>query len=624
MKIYTKILTGIMVSSALSSLAIADNINISGINTEITAVTGNTYYLPNDGSYEYNTYGYNPVLSYVSGTTDVTLDVQGTRSDAIRVGSGASAGRGVLDFFQIAPGSSSTSRSVVKLNGGLQAHYNSGTTSGDGIIGLHVTNYTDVNIYSTGFISAKATGDAGAVGLFLDGSDINATIDGNITAANSSTTAVPLTAVKAVGSNITLTSTALLQASGGTSNIAVDFSNATDSTFNYYTQGGVEGQVLFGTGDTFNIYDSGETSVDQTIVVGGTTPTINAPGGNLIVTTATTNDGTAVTINSKVQHAAAHLPINYSTTNVHASVVNRMISRSDDRLYSTKYSANKDGFNIWSDAYGENRKRPKIGSTHRIHTKFGGITIGADKMVSDNMNAGFFVGGLTSDMKIGLNDNMKIKSNGAVLGAYASTMMNDIMLNGILEVGYVHNRHSKSVYESNLDGNTDKTMYKANNHDYFVSPSVTAAKSIKATDATSVTPSVTLRYTGQKASKINYGNTATAYTVKGRFISSAAAEAKLTTTTALNDMSSVNVYAGVAFTEVISKKATLQNVGSDNATVKVNLNKMSDSDAIVGAKLNVMPSGSALMHVGVEGGKSLRKGDAGQNYSVALNLGVDF
>lgn len=626
MKLYNKILAGIMITTSMSSMVFADRVNIAGttgIDGSFSFNSGDYLYLPNDRTYQYHPSDNTPIVTFSGDVTNVTLDIQSTLSYALRYGQGGfDAGDGILYPVKIAPGTDSTTRSKMYNNGGWEFVYAS-STSGDGIVSLTMNDYSDGINYATGNISAKTSGSGGAVAVLLDGTDITFNNMGTLSASLYNSTTTALTAVKGVGSNIVLTNSGTLQAIGGSSNKAVDFSGASDSTFNYYSSGKVKGSIVFGTNNTLNLYSGGEESVDQTLIISGTTPTIAAPNGDLVFVTSVVNTGTEVNITSVAPHSTPHVPANNSSSNVHAAIVNRAVSRElSVSGFNNNINNNMSDFNMWMSTYGEDKWRPKDGNVHRVHTQFGGFVFGADKAVMDNTSAGFFVGGLTSKMDIGLNDNVKIKSNGVVLGGYAHTHMDKALFTGILEFGYIDHKRDRAVYESNLDENTGKTTIKGKNHEFFVSPSLSVARLIQLGDS-SLTPSLTVRYTGQKISTLDEGTGVNNHKVKSRFVSSAATRTQLTMSRKLNEASVFNVYGGLEYTKLLSDKVELENLGSGNQSQTVKVKKIADTDLLLGMKVN-HKFNKAVGYIGLEGTKGLKKGDEGENYSVALSIGADF
>lgn len=486
--------------------------------------------------------------------------------------------------------------------------------------GILLRNY--INAVNTGTISARGGSTAVAnTAVYLNGSSSdtfnNFTFEniGTITASGTSGT---VTGVAVDGSYVTFVSRGTIDV--GSNNAAISFrgesqtdESVTNSVLKYYTTSNINGKIILADPATNKVELYGdELGLDQVVTLVGA-PNVSSPDYSSAYSSS--KDGTELVMLNKGHNANIYLASIDSSSLVQTAILNRSLAET----FSSQ--ARKPGFNMWVDGHTKDKYRPKSQGLYRMHSKLDGLIFGADKDVSTNGRVGFFFGGLKSKTDVGLNRNMEHKSSGGVIGIYGDNTFNDLLLNGVFELGYIDHKRKRMMYESSLDNSLDKSIARGKNHEFFFSPSITVAKSYKARDHIFV-PSLTMRYVGQKISALSEGSGVAEHIVKDRYVSVVGARAQVTTNIELAQRTGLSLYSGLDYSKVLSNKIKLA-VGSDRRDMSFKFKRPVETDLLFGAKLSQqIKQASAFM--GFEGTKGLKKGDEGKNYSIALNIGADY
>ena len=141
----------------------------------------------------------------------------------------------------------------------------------------------------------------------------------------------------------------------------------------------------------------------------------------------------------------------------------------------------------WIEGFGSYQERPNHNDASFSRARSGGILGGIDlPTTEDGYTFGVYGGGFVTHLDLGEQTFRDIKSNGMLLGGYASKKVNGINIDLQIATGVSFNESDRRV---------STNIASADYNSYFISPSVRISKPVPS-EWGLIIPSLTLRYNG--------------------------------------------------------------------------------------------------------------------------------
>ena len=367
----------------------------------------------------------------------------------------------------------------------------------------------------------------------------------------------------------------------------------------------------------FNI-PSGPTETNSQTLVGYENGTVNNYTGASISSSSPSFGITLWSKQAAILEFVGTSQVTQQTTGSISSVLYNQLNNTEDR-----YKNGHDHY-YWTEGFGSYQQRPAVKGASQSDTTIGGILVGMDKQYNERTIIGAYAGGLKGQMKILDISHKKVKSNGAIIGAYGST---DLPKNSFVDVNipiaYVDNKASRNMTNGAVAGGVEYD--KGSFNEYYIAPNVTLGKNIDFKNFTLV-PSIQASYIGQYIEGYTEHGGPSVQTVKGRYVNTVGGAAQIAIQKTLKETSEhpiqVSANIGVAGTrELGSRKIDIDLFG-----IRTNYKHGGPSgnvNAIAGLTINrgLMKKGFNVF-AQLQGSKGLTNPSA-HNYKIALDAGIE-
>ncbi len=313
------------------------------------------------------------------------------------------------------------------------------------------------------------------------------------------------------------------------------------------------------------------------------------------------------------------------TTVETSQLTQQTVSSVSDVLYNqlnnteNRYK-NGHAYYYWAEGFGSYQQRPSVKGASQSDSTIGGILVGMDKQHNDKMIVGIYAGGLKGRMKVLDNTDQLIRTNGAIIGAYASlTLSQDNFLDFNIPITYVDNISNRTASYNGVE------YEKGSFDEYDISPSVTLGKNFDYTNF-SVVPSITANYIGQYIKGYTETGGTSVQTIKSRYVNTigGTAQVALQRTLSKDSEQPIELSANIGIRgmrELGGRKVDMVLIGQEYSYALSG--PAGNLDAIAGFSVNrgLMKKGMNIF-AQVQGSKGITNPSA-HNYKIALDAGVE-
>lgn len=463
-------------------------LDVSAANT-ITA-SGDAVSITNNGAI--STTGAGSLRGISSTGTNATIINNGTISNS----STGIVGRGIF--------SSGTNATIS----------NSGTiSSSNSASGIRSTG-DNATISNSGTIS---TGGSTADGISSAGANSTITHSGTITTVATATGA----GIRSSGADGTITISGSVRASGNSLQAIVGSNN---QTLNLMPGATIVGTIDLGGGtNVVNVFtDSGARSSTLTIVNAGN---VSAAGGDGIVV----QNGNTVAIVDPTNLTANRTILGAVTAGVHQAVSQQLAQANTPQPVQLAALTSEPGMRdrprdsfVWARGFGGHKTRDDDGAVLAHESDIYGTVVGYETAIGDH-SIGVLGGASRAAMKTEIA-SVETRTQSSFTGVYGEYVFGNWALGGTLVAGYeVHDSERKLL--DNLAGSqTALSDYDS----YYLSPSVTLARSFALPGGWTLRPSAEVNYTlGYYPGYTETGTTASNLTIDAHTIDVVGGRAQL-------------------------------------------------------------------------------------------------